>query len=102
MARFTFDDIVNAQSCIAPVFTNTPQYECETLGSYLGSRIILKVETVNPIRSFKGRGAEVLTHRAKEKQLMCASAGNFGQAMAWSCRKRGIDITVYASIHAKT
>jgi threonine dehydratase len=34
--------------------------------------------------------------------MMCASAGNFGQAMAWSCRKRGIDLTVFASIHANT
>lgn len=100
MVRFTFEDILSAQSCIDPVFQNTPQYECETLGSYLGCRIILKVETVNPIRSFKGRGSELLTHRAKEKELMCASAGNFGQAMAWSCRKRGMKLTVYASVHA--
>lgn len=100
MPRFSYHDIVNAQACIDPVFLNTPQFECETLGAFLGCRVVLKVETINPIRSFKGRGAELLTHHAKEKQLMCASAGNFGQAMAWSCRKRGISLTVYASVHA--
>jgi threonine dehydratase len=100
MPRFTYQDIIKAQAFIDPVFQNTPQFECETLGAMLGCRIILKVETVNPIRSFKGRGAELLTHHAKEKSLMCASAGNFGQAMAWSCRKRAIDLTVYASVHA--
>ena len=100
MPRFSYPDIVHAQLCIDPVFQNTPQFECETLGEMLGCRIILKVETVNPIRSFKGRGAELLTHNSKERSLMCASAGNFGQAMAWSCRKRDIELTVYASIHA--
>ncbi len=100
MPRFSYHDILSAQSSIDPVFQNTPQFECETLGAFLGCRVILKVETVNPIRSFKGRGAELLTHHAREKQLMCASAGNFGQAMAWSCRKRGMSLTVYASVHA--
>lgn len=100
MPRFTYHDITHAQGCIDPVFQNTPQFECEPLSALLGCRVILKVETVNPIRSFKGRGAELLTHHAEERAILCASAGNFGQAMAWSCRKRGIDLTVYASVHA--
>lgn len=100
MPRFTYHDIIHAQSCIDPVFLNTPQFECEPLSMLFDCRVILKVETLNPIRSFKGRGAELLTHHAKERSMLCASAGNFGQAMAWSCRKRDIDLTVYASIHA--
>ncbi|HZY82739.1 MAG TPA: pyridoxal-phosphate dependent enzyme [Cyclobacteriaceae bacterium] len=102
MARFTFADIQHAASVIDAVFLNTPQFECETLGSMLGCRISLKVETLNLIRSFKGRGADLLTYNSKDKSIMCASAGNFGQAMAWSCRKRGIHLTVYASVHANT
>jgi threonine dehydratase len=31
---------------------------------------------------------------------MCASAGNFGQAMAWACRAAGVPITIYASVNA--
>jgi threonine dehydratase len=102
MARFSFADIQHASGVIDPVFLNTPQFQCETLGASLGCRIILKLETLNPIRSFKGRGAELLTYHSKDRSIMCASAGNFGQAMAWSCRKRGIGLTVYASIHANT
>lgn len=100
MARFTFDDILIADTLIDPVFCNTPQFECETLSTLLGCRIYLKAETLNPIRSFKGRGASLLVHRAKERSIICASAGNFGQAMAWCCRAKGIHLTVYASIHA--
>jgi threonine dehydratase len=100
MPRFTFTDISQAGSKIDRVFVNTPQFECEPLSALLNCRVILKVETLNPVRSFKGRGAEVLTDTLKDRSMMCASAGNFGQAMAWSCRRRGIDLTVYASIHA--
>jgi len=32
--------------------------------------------------------------------MICASAGNFGQAMAYACRKRNITLTVYASTKA--
>lgn len=63
---------------------------------------MLKVETVNPIRSFKGRGADYLLHRlGKEvRPIVCASAGNFGQGIAYACRKRGVRITVFASYKA--
>jgi threonine dehydratase len=83
------------------VFLNTPQFVCEPLGDRLGARLALKIETLNPIRSFKGRGTDWLVSRAQHGvRLVCASAGNFGQAMAYSCRRRGLDLTVYASTGA--
>jgi threonine dehydratase len=100
MSRFSTLEIENAQQVIDPVFLNTPQYECETLSEYLGTKLILKVETLNPIRSFKGRGADLLVSNSKSDKLVCASAGNFGQAMAYSCRKKGIQLTVFASVKA--
>ena len=63
-----------------------------------GLNLTVKIETINPIRCFKGRGAEVLVSKSKGyKHLICASAGNFGQAMAFSCKKRDIEVTVHAS-----
>lgn len=100
MARFNYDDIVRAENSIDPVFRNTPQFECDTLSKQLGCRVFLKVETLNPIRSFKGRGADLLCAVAKDNHIMCASAGNFGQAMAWACAKQNKQLTVYASVHA--
>lgn len=102
MPRFSIDDISKAVSVIDPVFLNTPQYECETLGQELGTRVIIKVETLNPIRSFKGRGAELLVSKNSSQKIICASAGNFGQAMAYSCRKRKVELIVFASVHANT
>ena len=102
--RLTIDRINQATSCIDEVFQNTPQYVCSGLSKVLGCTIVLKVETMNPVRCFKGRGTEtVLSHlddADKLKSVVCASAGNLGQALAYSGRKRKFDVTVTASVAA--
>lgn len=99
--RLSLASVEAAARLIDPVFLRTPQFVCEPIGSALGVRLAIKVETMNPIRCFKGRGAEFLLSRiAQGTSLVCASAGNFGQAMAYSCRKRGIPLVVYAAVNA--
>jgi len=99
--RILLDRIEAAPRLIDPVFLASPQYACEPLSDELGVRLVLKVETLNPIRSFKGRGAELfLTRDADDGQLVCASAGNFGQAMAYGCRSRALPLTVFAAASA--
>lgn len=96
--RITLERIDAAAHAIDPVFRHTPQWICEPLSDELGVRIALKAETLNPIRSFKGRGADWLVRNlANGASLLCASAGNFGQAMAYACRARGVPLTVYAA-----
>ena len=51
-----------AHAAIDPVFTNSPQYVHDGLSRRLGVPVIVKVETVNPIRSFKGRGTWIVVH----------------------------------------
>jgi len=99
--RVSTQRIDEAYRTIDPVFLRTPQYVNKSLSELFSNRLILKVETLNPIRSFKGRGADFLLSNAdKHRPIICASAGNFGQAMAYSCQKRGVQLTVYASVHA--
>ena len=95
-------DIAEAARHIDPVFLNTPQFIADSLGAELGCRLTVKVETVNPIRSFKGRGAEyfVSTLAPDSAARVCASAGNFGQGMAWATRRRGLALDVFASTRA--
>jgi threonine dehydratase len=97
-ASLTVEHIREAASVVDPAFLNSPQFVCERLGA----NIVLKVETVNPIRSFKGRGTDYLLHRLgdEKRELVCASAGNFGQGMAYACRKRGVRLKVFASATA--
>jgi threonine dehydratase len=101
MSRLKFASILEAARVIDPVFLHTPQYVSESLSVLLGARMVVKVETANPVRCFKGRGAEYFVSRLEAGgQLITASAGNLGQAMAYACRKRGVRLTVYASVHA--
>jgi threonine dehydratase len=92
-----------ARRLIDPVFLDTPLYRCDALEPGLGCAVSIKLETANPVRSFKGRGTELVASLLADRgprAVVCASAGNLGQALAWSGRRRGLDVTVVASRHA--
>ncbi len=92
-----------ARRVIDPMFLDTPLYRCEALEPGLGCAVSIKLETANPVRSFKARGTELVASLLAERgprAVVCASAGNLGQALAWSGRGRGLDVTVVASRHA--
>jgi threonine dehydratase len=98
--RLDLDRIRSARTVIDPVFLDTPLYACEPLGRALGCTVSLKVETANPVRSFKARGTEVVASglsAGTTRAAVCASAGNLGLALAWSGRRRDLDVTVIAS-----
>jgi threonine dehydratase len=101
--RFDLDRIRAARRVIDPVFLDTPMYRCDALGRQLGCTVSVKLETVNPVRSFKARGTELVASQLTgqgRSAVVCASAGNLGQALAWSGRRRGLDVTVVASHRA--
>jgi threonine dehydratase len=84
---------------IDPMFLDTPFYRCEPLEAELGCVVSIKLETANPVRSFKARGTEVVASQLAHdgsRAVVCASAGNLGQAIAWSARGRGLDVAVVA------
>lgn len=89
---------------IDPVFLGTPQFESASLNEALGCSLTLKVETLNPVRSFKGRGTETvmssLTSDRRYSSVVCASAGNLGQALAYSGARRGVAVSVFAAASA--
>ena len=99
--RLSLRHIAAAASNVDPVFRDSPQFESEPLSALAGCRLTVKVETLNPLRSFKGRGADYyMTQRRTRMTLgpiVCASAGNFGQAMAYVCRRHGVALTVFAA-----
>jgi len=99
--RLSLERIAQAASLIDPVFLDSPQFRAESLGRELGCRLVVKVETLNPIRSFKGRGAEYFAASLEGRpHLVCTTAGNFGQGLAYAARKRGLPITIFSSLHA--
>lgn len=99
--RITLAGIREASKTINPVFLHTPQFVSEPLSARLDCELTVKIETLNPIRSFKGRGADYLLRKAHDRgdarRLVCASAGNWGQAMAYVCRERQQPIDIFAA-----
>ncbi len=104
LERIKFTDIEAASAVIDPVFLNTPQISFQPLSEAVGADLVIKIETLNPIRCFKGRGADLLVANAvasnDRRPIVCASAGNFGQAMAYCGGRRGMAVTVYAAENA--
>ncbi len=102
--RLSLENISLASTSIDPVFLNTPQFKSENLSKEFACDLTLKLETTNPIGSFKGRGASFFLKQIlasnRVRPMVCASAGNFGQALAYVCRSYNLPLTVFASIHA--
>jgi threonine dehydratase len=96
--------IADARGRIDPVFLNTPLLAAEDLGLAL----FAKDETQNPIRSFKGRGsgyflsglADLAGLADRQAPLVTASAGNFGQGLAYNAASQGRSLVVFASLNA--
>ncbi len=96
-----------AAETIDPAFRHTPQFVHDGLTARLGAPVVVKVETVNPIRSFKGRGTWVAVlglagegRIGPTRAVVVASAGNFGQGVAYAAARVGAEAIVFASRHA--
>jgi len=93
----TVEEIERAARGLDPAFADSPLLQGTALDLEIGAQVALKVETLNPIRSFKGRGAVTWMREAGAGAagVVCASAGNFGQGLAYAARATGIPCHVY-------
>lgn len=81
----------------APVYDiaiETPLQSAPRLSAALGNRVLLKREDLQPVHSFKIRGAyarvAALDERARNRGVITASAGNHAQGLALAAQQRGI------------
>jgi threonine dehydratase len=93
----TAEEIERAARELDPAFAHSPLLRDTPLDDDSGARVALKVETLNPIRSFKGRGATTWMREAGADApgVVCASAGNFGQGLAYAARAAGMPCHVF-------
>lgn len=92
-------DIEVAAGVLAKVATKTPLQKSERLSSEVGRPVYLKREDLQICRSFKVRGAYVRMAAMDEDErkagVVCASAGNHAQGVAYACSKLGIKGTIF-------
>jgi threonine dehydratase len=101
-SSISLERIDEAYASIPRIFRDSPQFVDEGLTRQLGLRLLCKVECLNPIRSFKGRGAwYFLAGEGRTSEpLVAASAGNFGQGLAYAARELGQRVIIFAATTA--
>ena len=92
-----FQSIQQAQQELANVVPATPLTENLNLSEEFGATILLKREDLQVVRSYKIRGAynkiKSLTESEKTNGIVCASAGNHAQGVAYSCHLLQIQLS---------
>ena len=92
-------DIESAYQCIKDVVRQTPLEENLNLSEAFEANVYLKREDLQVVRSYKIRGAYnkifSLSKREKLAGVICASAGNHAQGVAYACRLLKIRGKVY-------
>ncbi len=85
-------------ACVYDVAQQTPLEPAPILSAHLDNQLLLKREDLQPVFSFKLRGAYNriirLPEASRERGVICASAGNHAQGVALSARRLGIEATI--------
>jgi threonine dehydratase len=93
------DAVDRAAERLRDVVVRTPLQVNERLSAAVGAQVWIKREDLQPVRSYKLRGAyhliSQLTQAQRSAGVVCASAGNHAQGVALSCARLGIDGTVF-------
>ena len=96
----TMEGVARAAAKIAELLPQTPLFEAEINGT----KVWLKAESLQPIGSFKIRGAwhrlSDLTEEERAKGVVGVSSGNHAQGVAWAARKLGVAATIVMPANA--
>jgi len=93
------ENINKASENLKGVALHTPLQHNLQLSEEFGCNVYLKREDLQVVRSYKLRGAynkiSSLSAEEQKRGVVCASAGNHAQGVAYSCRKLNIKGTIY-------
>jgi len=94
--------IIKAYQILKKVVTRTPLQHNLNYSEQYQADIYFKREDLQVVRSYKIRGAyykiNSLTEAQRKQGIVCASAGNHAQGVAFACRKLGIKGTIFMPI----
>lgn len=92
-------EISKAKFTLGEIISPTPLIENRNLSARYNAKVLLKREDLQIVRSYKIRGAYNKIKSLSEEQLkngvVCASAGNHAQGVAFSCNHLGIKGHIY-------
>jgi threonine dehydratase len=100
MSDLSLADVYRARRRLEGRVCRTPLIESTSLSALAHTPVFLKLETVQPTGSFKLRGATNALASLAERgcaQVVTASTGNHGRAVAYAARALGVEATVCMS-----
>ena len=93
------EQIYQARVRLKGIVENTPLQQNYRLSDQFGAAVWLKREDMQAVRSYKIRGAynkmSTMTAAQLENGVVCASAGNHAQGVAFACRKMSVHGKIY-------
>lgn len=99
MEYVTREQIEEAHASLKGAVTHTPLQHDAYLSQKYQANVYLKREDLQKVRSFKLRGAyhaiQKRTTLELSRGVVCASAGNHAQGVAYTCREREISATIF-------
>ncbi|MGO1057709.1 threonine ammonia-lyase IlvA [Planococcus sp. FY231025] len=99
LSKVSVEEIMVANQALKDVVIKTPLQRNDLLSARYGCNVYLKREDLQVVRSFKLRGAynfiRSLTLEERKKGIVCASAGNHAQGVAYSCFALGIEGKIF-------
>jgi threonine dehydratase len=100
--KVIFDESKKAYKILKTVVNRTALQKSIPFSADFNANVFLKREDLQIVRSYKIRGAYTkmisLTTNEKAKGIVCASAGNHAQGVAYSCQLLGIKGTIYMPV----
>ena len=88
-----------AEARLRGIVASTPLQSLKRLSQTFGADILVKREDLQEVRSFKIRGAynkiSALSAEERRRPIVCASAGNHAQGVAWACAHLAIRGTIF-------
>lgn len=95
-------DVYEAERNLKGIINKTPLEYNERLSELYDARIFLKREDLQPVRSYKIRGAynkiSSLTNAQRKNGIVAASAGNHAQGVALACKKLKINGVIFMPV----
>ncbi|MEM4258449.1 MAG: threonine ammonia-lyase [Candidatus Thermoplasmatota archaeon] len=99
----TLEEISDAYEILKPIVRHTPLEKSKTFSQLTKENVYLKLENLQTTGSFKIRGAYNkiyhLTEKEKKRGVVCASAGNHAQGVAYASALLHVKSTVFMPIY---
>ncbi|MGM0572971.1 MAG: threonine ammonia-lyase [Bacteroidota bacterium] len=97
-----YSDIIKAQLRLKGIVKNTPLERSKSFSAMTGANVFMKLENLQSTGSFKVRGAynklSCLSKDDLQQGVVCASAGNHAQGVAFAASTMGVRAKVFMPV----